>query len=66
MHLLLLFYVYKCGKPFRPWLVIVLVHCRLKRRSLFEDSAFVCIGYEWFRFLLSYVKHGKVFEIQRI
>ncbi|WP_353738899.1 transposase [Bacillus mycoides] len=47
-------------------LVIAVIHDIPKRRSLFEDFAFVCIVYERFRFLLSYVKHNEYFEILRI
>lgn len=54
-------------------LVIAVIHDTPKRRSLFEDFAFVCIVHERFRFLflrlvncLSYVKHNKYFEILRI
>ncbi|CAI8771018.1 hypothetical protein EMIT079MI2_190084 [Bacillus sp. IT-79MI2] len=34
-----------------------------KRRSLFEDFAFVCIGHEWFQCLLLYENHAGEFEI---
>ncbi|EJR45018.1 hypothetical protein IIM_05103 [Bacillus cereus VD107] len=44
-------------------LVIAVIHDLPKRRSLFEDFAFVCIGHERFRFLLLYVKHNEYFEI---
>ncbi|WP_404841179.1 IS6 family transposase [Bacillus wiedmannii] len=35
----------------------------MKRRSLFEDFAFVYISHEWSRYLLSYVKHDEDFKI---
>ncbi|MGX1461258.1 hypothetical protein ACUXG3_005646 [Bacillus thuringiensis] len=37
-------------------------HCTLKRRSLFEDLAFVYIEYEWFQYPLLYVNHDEDFE----
>ena len=46
--------------------VIAVIHETPKRRSLFEDFAFVYIEHESFQFLLSYVKHGGGSEILRI
>ncbi|EOO70927.1 hypothetical protein IIC_04476 [Bacillus cereus VD021] len=45
-------------------LIIPVIRYTLKRRSLFEDFAFVCIGYEVFQCLLLYEKHAGEFEIQ--
>ncbi|MBJ8031309.1 hypothetical protein JDS96_26445 [Bacillus cereus group sp. N21] len=44
-------------------LIIPVIGYTPKRRSLFEDFAFVCIGHEWFQCLLLYEKHAGEFEI---
>ncbi|EJV55604.1 TPA: DUF3238 domain-containing protein [Bacillus wiedmannii] len=49
------------------WLLVISVNYDTpKRRSLFEDFAFVYTGHERFRFLLSYVKHNVDFYKKEI
>ena len=48
------------------WLVIAVVHCTPKKRSLIEDFVSVYIGLELSRFLLLCEKHGEGFETQMI
>ncbi|EJR27804.1 hypothetical protein [Bacillus mycoides] len=47
-------------------LVIDVIHCMSKKRSLAANFVFVYIEHEWFQFLSSYVKHDEDFEILRI